>query len=158
MLGLTRRQLLGQILFEGTILGVIGSLAGLALGYATAAAALNYFGGDLGGGFFPGVKPSVHFDPFAAIFFSRSGSALLCWAAPFPHGRRRARTPHPHSSPGVKMPRSPGWALPGPVLLCLASGVLFTQLPPSPICQFSVIWQWHNCWWEELCSCPAFRP
>ena len=43
VLGLTRRQLLGQILLEGATLGIVGSLLGLALGYAVAAAALACF-------------------------------------------------------------------------------------------------------------------
>jgi putative ABC transport system permease protein len=44
VLGFTRGQLLRQILMEGALLGVLGSLAGLALGYGLASAALRFFG------------------------------------------------------------------------------------------------------------------
>ena len=88
VLGFTRSQLLRQILVEGSVLGATGSIAGLALGYLTAVVALHYFGGDLGGGFFPGIKPSVNFDASAAIVFfilgsgvTLLGSAVPAWEA-----------------------------------------------------------------------------
>ena len=58
-MGMTRRELLLQVLAEGAVLGAVGSLLGLLVGYGLAAAALSLFGGDLGGGYFPGVRPSV---------------------------------------------------------------------------------------------------
>ncbi len=84
VLGLPRRLLLRQVLVEGASLGVIGSLLGIAAGYGLAAAALAFFGGDLGAGYFPGVKPTVHFTPVAAaVFFLLGlGVALLGCAAP----------------------------------------------------------------------------
>jgi putative ABC transport system permease protein len=130
VLGLTRGQLLRQILFEGTVLGIVGSLLGLALGYVTAGIALQYFGGDLGGGFFPGVKPSVHFDPLtAAIFFIAGlgvtllGSAVPAWEAASTH-------PAPALKPGGENVALSRLGSPWPGLLCLASGAIFTQMPP----------------------------
>ena len=84
VLGLPRRLLLRQVLVEGASLGVIGSLLGIAAGYGLAATALAFFGGDLGAGYFPGVKPTVHFTPVAAsVFFLLGlGVALLGCAAP----------------------------------------------------------------------------
>jgi putative ABC transport system permease protein len=84
VLGLPRRLLLRQVLVEGASLGVIGALAGIAAGYGLAAAALAFFGGDLGAGYFPGVKPTVVFTPVAAfVFFCLGlGVALLGCAAP----------------------------------------------------------------------------
>jgi putative ABC transport system permease protein len=84
VLGLPRRLLLRQVLLEGASLGVLGALAGIAAGYGLAAAALAYFGGDLGAGYFPGVKPTVVFTPVAAcVFFCLGlGVALLGCAAP----------------------------------------------------------------------------
>ena len=58
VLGVERRQLLRQVLLEGASLGVIGALLGIAAGYALAAAALHFFGADLGAGFFAGVRPT----------------------------------------------------------------------------------------------------
>jgi putative ABC transport system permease protein len=84
VLGLPRRLLLRQVLVEGASLGVIGALLGIGAGYALAAAALAFFGGDLGAGYFPGVKPGVIFTPVAAgVFFLLGlGVALLGCAAP----------------------------------------------------------------------------
>jgi putative ABC transport system permease protein len=84
VLGLERRALLRQILIEGGSLGVIGALLGILGGYALAAVALHFFGGDLGAGYFPGVKPQVQFTPVAAlVFFALGlGVALLGCAAP----------------------------------------------------------------------------
>jgi putative ABC transport system permease protein len=84
VLGLERRGLLRQVLLEGASLGVLGALLGIAGGYALAAAALALFGGDLGAGYFPGVKPRVHFAPVAAVvyFGLGLGVALLGCAAP----------------------------------------------------------------------------
>jgi len=84
VLGLPRRALLRQVLVEGASLGVIGALLGIAAGYGLAAAALAFFGGDLGAGYFPGVKPTVVFTPVAAaVFFLLGlGVALLGCAAP----------------------------------------------------------------------------
>jgi putative ABC transport system permease protein len=84
VLGLPRRALLRQVLAEGAVLGVLGALLGIAGGYALAAAALALFGGDLGAGYFPGVKPHVAFAPGAAlVYFGLGlGVALLGCAAP----------------------------------------------------------------------------
>src|SRR5690242_15340610 len=100
VLGLTRGQLLRQILFEGTILGVIGSVIGLALGYVTAGVALQYFGGDLGGGFFPGVKPSVHFDPLAAAIFFIVGLGVTLLGSAVPAWEAASTHPAPALKPG----------------------------------------------------------
>ncbi|MDE2365642.1 MAG: ABC transporter permease [Betaproteobacteria bacterium] len=130
VLGLTRRQLLGQVLFEGTVLGVIGSLAGLALGHATAAAALHYFGGDLGGGFFPGVKPSVHFDPLAATIFFIVGLGITLLGSAVPAWEAASVHPAPALKSGGEDVALSKLGTPWPGLLCLVSGALFTQMPP----------------------------
>src|SRR5688500_398343 len=130
VLGLTRRQLLTQVLFEGGALGAVGSLAGLALGYATAATALHYFGGDLGGGFFTGVKPSVHFDPLAAAVFFILGLGITLLGSAAPAWEAATAKPAQALKSGSEDVALSKLATPWPGLLCLASGVLFTQLPP----------------------------
>ncbi|MFC0401270.1 FtsX-like permease family protein [Paraburkholderia rhizosphaerae] len=74
-LGVTRRGLVALIVAEGALLGVLGALTGVALGYAVAAAVLHFAGGDLGGGYFEGVRPRVHFDAAAACLFVALGIA-----------------------------------------------------------------------------------
>lgn len=130
VLGLTRRQLLGQMLLEGAALGVIGSLAGLALGYATAAAALHYFGADLGGGFFTGVKPDIRFDPVAAAIFFTLGLSITLLGSTAPAWEAAITRPGPALKSGSEDAALSKLATPWPGVLCLISGILFTQLPP----------------------------
>ena len=129
-LGVTRHQLIRQILVEGTTLGVIGALLGIALGFALASAALSLLGGDLGGGYFPGVQPRVHFSPLAALvfFIAGAGVALLGSMAPALEAARAqpAAALKAGSEDLALAPLSTPW----PALLALLLGALFTQLPP----------------------------
>lgn len=130
VLGLTRQQLLRQILLEGALLGVLGSLLGLVLGYAIAAATLKLFGGDLGASFFPGVTPEMYFSlPAAATFFllglviTLLGSAVPAWEA----ANAKTASALKSGSEDVALSKL---AKPWPALFCLAAAGLFTQLPP----------------------------
>ena len=73
VLGLTPRERLRLVLAESLLLGLIGSLAGLALGTALAAFALRVLGGDLGGGYFEGVAPTLHWSAGAALLYGGLG-------------------------------------------------------------------------------------
>jgi putative ABC transport system permease protein len=128
--GLTRRQLLGQILLEGGALGIIGSLLGLVVGYALAAAALRFFGGDLGSGYFPGVKPTVQITPVAAMFFFLLGSAIALLGSAGPAWEAARAQPAPALKSGSEDVALSKLATPWPAVACLASGGVLTQLPP----------------------------
>ncbi|GAC1409848.1 MAG: hypothetical protein NVSMB6_10010 [Burkholderiaceae bacterium] len=130
VVGMTRQFLLGQILLEGCLLGLLGALFGLAGGYAMAATALRFFGGDLGGGYFPGVQPSVTFNPLSAsIFFILGiGVALLGSLAP---AWEAANAPlAPALKAGSEDPALSRVGRVQPALVCLAVGALMTQAPP----------------------------
>jgi putative ABC transport system permease protein len=130
VLGLRRAQLLRQVLLEGALLGCLGALLGLALGYILAAAALHFFGGDLGGGYFRGVQASVQFDlPAALVFFALgSGIALLGSLAPaLEAARAQPATALKAGSEETALARL---ATPWPALACLLLGALLTRLPP----------------------------
>jgi putative ABC transport system permease protein len=73
VLGLGARDRLRLVLAESAVLGTLGSALGLALGTALAAAALHLLAGDLGGGYFPGVAPSLHFSVPAALAYGALG-------------------------------------------------------------------------------------
>jgi putative ABC transport system permease protein len=73
VLGLSGRQRLTLVLAESALLGVAGSGVGLALGTGLAALALRLLAGDLGGGYFPGVAPALHFSPVAAVVYGLLG-------------------------------------------------------------------------------------
>ncbi|MBO9516071.1 MAG: ABC transporter permease [Variovorax sp.] len=73
VLGLTPRERLKLVLAESLVLGLIGSAAGIALGTALAAFALEVLGGDLGGGYFEGVAPTLHWSWRAALVYGALG-------------------------------------------------------------------------------------
>jgi len=73
VLGLTPRQRLQLVLAESLVLGVAGSAAGIALGTALAALALKVLGGDLGGGYFAGVAPTLQWSTAAAAIYAGLG-------------------------------------------------------------------------------------
>jgi putative ABC transport system permease protein len=62
-LGLDRRTLFGWLVAEGAAVGLAGGVVGTALGYALAWGALALLGGDLGAGYFSGLKPTLQFQP-----------------------------------------------------------------------------------------------
>jgi putative ABC transport system permease protein len=130
VLGLERRALLRQVLLEGGSLGVIGALLGIAAGYGLAAAALHFFGGDLGAGYFPGVRPQVHFTPVAAlVFFALGlGVALLGCAVPaLEAARARPAIALKSGNDETALERlSRVW----PSLVCLLLATLFAFAPP----------------------------
>ncbi len=86
VLGLSARDRLRLVLWESLALGLVGSAAGIALGTALAALALQLLGGDLGGGYFAGVAPRLQWDGLAA-----SGYGLLGVAAALAGGWWPAR-------------------------------------------------------------------
>jgi len=73
VLGLSARERLKLILVESALLGAAGGVLGLALGTALAALALRLLAGDLGGGYFPGVAPTLHFSGWAALVYGALG-------------------------------------------------------------------------------------
>lgn len=130
VLGVERRQLLRQVLVEGASLGVLGALLGVAAGYTLAALALRFFGGDLGAGYFPGIKPQVVFTPVAAaVFFALGlGVALLgCLGPALEAARARPAVALKAGNDEAVLSRlSRIW----PSLVCLALAGLFAFAPP----------------------------
>ena len=66
VIGVGRRRVIGQVLAEGGVQGLVGGVLGLVLGTGFAAAALRFFGGDLGGGYFSRSGFDLHRLAFAA--------------------------------------------------------------------------------------------
>lgn len=130
VLGWTRQQLLRQVLREGTILGVIGSLLGLGLGYAIAAMAIQFLGGDLGSNFFPGVKPSIYFDPLAAMVFFLVGLGVTLLGSIMPALEAARAKPALALRSGSEDAALSQWSTPWFAIVCLVLAILFTQLPP----------------------------
>ena len=128
VLGLTARQRLGLVLAESALLGAVGSALGLGLGAALAAIALRLFGGDLGGGYFPGVAPALRFDAAGAIGYGLLGIVAALVGGWLP-ARSAQRIAPAQALKGLGLPattRTPGFI--GIALLAL--GALLATLPP----------------------------
>ena len=130
VLGMSRSQLLRQVLLEGASLGLIGALLGIAAGYALAAAALHFFGGDLGAGYFAAVRPQMQFTPVAAlVYFGLGlGVALLGCAGPAYEAARAA--PAVALKSGSEEAALARLARTWPALACLGVAALLTRAPP----------------------------
>lgn len=129
-LGMTRGQVLRLVLLEGATQGLLGSLLGLALGYALAALVLRYAGGDLGGGYFEGVQPTLQFNTTAALLFLALGllAALLGSLAPAreaAHARPAQALKAGDEESALRRLRAP-W----PGLVAISAGLALTQAGP----------------------------
>ena len=128
VLGATPHQRMALVLLEALALGLIGSLAGIALGTALAWLALNVLGGDLGGGFFAGVQPALHWSPAAALVFGLLGVAATLAGAWWP-ARAAMDLPPAATLKGLgstheKAPRL--W----PAVTLLGASVVLAFMPP----------------------------
>jgi putative ABC transport system permease protein len=128
VLGLGAAQRLRLVLAESALLGVAGSLLGLALGTGLAAAALRLLAGDLGGGYFPGVAPTLHFSIPAALAYGALGVAAALVGGWLPAREAQRLAPAQalkglgDSSGSARAP----WL--GPMLIAVSLALLF--VPP----------------------------
>jgi putative ABC transport system permease protein len=128
VMGMTGSQRLWLVLAESAVLGVTGSVSGLLLGTGLAALGLRVIGGDLGGGYFTGVPPSLHWSPGAALVFTLLG--LLCaLAGAWWPARAAQQLPPAQGLKGLGNPAALGRALPAGLAM-LAAGCVLALLPP----------------------------
>ncbi|MCL2656057.1 MAG: ABC transporter permease [Betaproteobacteria bacterium] len=81
-LGVSRHMLLTGVLAEGAALGLLGGLAGLALGFLFAGVALRVLGGDLGAGYFSDAPTALSFDwPTSLVFVALGFIAAVAGSA-----------------------------------------------------------------------------
>ena len=130
MLGATRSEVAWMLIAEAAAFGAAGALLGLALGALLADAALRALGGDLGGGYFSGIRPRIAIDPAAAVLLFASGLAAAIGGAWLPAREAAAQPPAPalkagvEPTPGSQRPRI--WAAAGGFALA----ALLAALPP----------------------------
>ncbi|WEN42462.1 Macrolide export ATP-binding/permease protein MacB [Thauera sp. GDN1] len=91
-LGLERRELMHGLLSEGAAVGLIGGAFGIALGHLLAAGAFQLVGGDLGAGFFRGLRPELRFDAWLSLGYLLLG-VLAGVAGTWLPARAAARVP-----------------------------------------------------------------
>ena len=130
ILGFTQQQLLRQIIIEGMILGVTGSMLGLGLGYGIAAVAIQFLGGDLGSIFFPGIKPSIYFSPLAALTFFGMGLSVTVIGSLVPAIEAARAKPAQALRSGGEETAMAKISKPWFAIICLSLALLFTQFPP----------------------------
>ncbi|MDO9202176.1 MAG: ABC transporter permease, partial [Hydrogenophaga sp.] len=123
VLGLSATERLRLVLAESAVLGLLGSALGVALGTGLAVLALRVLGGDLGGGYFAGVAPSLQWSTSAALLYGALGVAAALaggwWPARATAGMAPALALKGLGAAGSVRPHHPGWAL-GLMLLAVA--------------------------------------
>ncbi len=131
VLGLSARERLALVLWESAAIGLVGAVAGIAAGTGLAAAALQLLGGDLGGGYFPGIAPRLQWSPWAALAYGTLGVAAAVAGGWLPARSAQGLAPAQalkglgdvaHSAQGWRGQRA------GPALIAL--GVVLALLPP----------------------------
>ena len=128
VLGLTGRERLQLVLIESLALGLAGSLAGIALGTALAALALRLLGGDLGGGYFAGVAPTLQWSNWAALSYGVLGIVAAGVGGWWP-ARAAQKLPPAQTLKGLGLPASTSssrWLS----IILIAAGALLAMLPP----------------------------
>ena len=128
VLGLTGRERLRLVWVESLLLGTVGSALGIALGTGLAALALRLLGGDLGGGYFAGVAPSLQFASGAALVYGALGIAAAGIGGWWP-ARAAQRLPPAQTLKGLGAAPAQGkghWLS----IALIAAGGLLALLPP----------------------------
>ena len=130
VLGLTAPGLARLCLAEAALLGALGGMLGVALGYGFAAAALRYAGADLGAGQFRAITPHLAFHPVSAFLYFAAGIAVAVLGALLP-ARDAAREPAARAlKAGDEQRMFERAARAWPGLAFLAAGAGLSQLGP----------------------------
>ena len=128
MLGLTGRERLLLVLMESGLLGCVGSALGLLLGTGLAALALRVLGGDLGGGYFAGVAPTLEFSTLAACVYGFLGLVAALLGGWWPARTAQAMPPaQTLKGLGAGSTHGKGHRL---SLALIAAGAVLAALPP----------------------------
>ncbi|MGJ7507632.1 FtsX-like permease family protein [Variovorax sp. GT1P44] len=125
VLGVTPSERLRLVLAESLVLGLIGSIAGIALGTALAQFALQVLGGDLGGGYFEGVAPTLHWSTSAAVLYGALG-VLAAGVGGWWPARAAQALPEAQTLKGLGAPPTRGAGHRMALLLIAAGGALAT--------------------------------
>jgi putative ABC transport system permease protein len=130
VLGLQRRGLARLVLLEAALLGVLGALAGLMLGYALALFAVRAWGADLGARMFSGIAPQLDVSPLAALAYFIAGVAVSVLGALLP-ALDAARTPPARAlKAGDEQTMFTRTTSAWPGVLLIAGGVILARLGP----------------------------
>ena len=129
-LGMTRGGLSRMLLAEGAAQGLAGAVLGIVLGLGLAAAVLRYWGGDLGGGYFPGVRPTLHASVASALGFAALGIAASLAGSLAPAWEAARARPAQALKAGDEETVLRRLSTPWPALGIIVAGAALTQAKP----------------------------
>ena len=118
------------VLAQGVAVATAGSVVGVAGGLALAQGLLASFGGDLGGGYFPGVRPRLVVDLPALAGFAALGIAVGAVASWIPAREAVSARPVEALRGGSAETALAQLARRGPALWLLAAALVLLMLPP----------------------------
>lgn len=129
-LGLARRILFIWLVAEGALVGLAGGVAGTFVGYMLAGGALAVLGGDLGAGFFSGLKPTLEFQPLMAVVYVALGALAGIAGAWLPAHEAATVSPAHALKAGDEATLSAGIGRPWLGFLFLAASIAACFVPP----------------------------
>jgi len=130
VIGTTRGEVERLLLAESAALGVVGALLGIAVGLGVAKLALRLLGGDLGGGFFTGVQPSLQVDPASMGLFFALGVGAATVGGWLPARDAAASPPALALKAGSGLDRDVSAQRTWPAVALIALAVLLLWAPP----------------------------
>jgi putative ABC transport system permease protein len=130
VLGVTRRKLVGLLIAEGALLGVVGSVLGLPVGFLMAEAAIRIIGPDLGSGYFRGIAPTLTPLPAALMLSFALGVAVATLGSLIPALEAARASPAPALRAGDEERAFTRLRRLWPGLAMLGAAVLAAFLPP----------------------------
>jgi putative ABC transport system permease protein len=131
VIGTTRGEVEWLLLLESAALGVVGAAAGIAIGLGVAKLALELLGGDLGGGFFTGVRPPLQVDPAATLLFFALGVGAATIGGWLPARDAAASAPALALKSGSGLDRDASEQRAWPALALALLAALLLLAPPS---------------------------
>ena len=129
VLGLTRGRLLGLLVLEGAVVGIVGSLAGVALGCVLAQVGVRHLGGDLGAGYFGSITPQLNASAPALFTYCALGVFFATLGAGLPALEAARRAPALALKAGDEEAALRGMRNPWPGIGLLIAGLALSRAP-----------------------------
>jgi len=129
-IGLARRSLFAWLVAEGATVGLVGGVVGVTLGHGLAWIMLAVLGGDLGAGYFSGLKPSLQFKPAVAGLYVALGLLAGVAGAWLPAREAATVSPAQALKAGDDAALPCGYGHPWMGLAVLASSLAASAIPP----------------------------
>ena len=129
-IGLARRSLFAWLVAEGATVGLGGGIVGVILGHGLAWVMLAVLGGDLGAGYFSGLKPSLQFQPEVAGLYVALGTLAGVAGAWLPAQEAATVSPAQALKAGDEAALPGGYGHPWMGLAVLALSLAACAIPP----------------------------